>query len=207
MSQSLDHFLDAARVGDELFRPSPANTRVLDAVLESLMSLGAGEEHVEIDVPPDCHADVDAFHLATILTNLIGNSLKYGERPVVVTAQTTDRVATIEVSRLRPGVAPDVTDRLFDRYTRAEAAEGDGRLRTRPVDRPVAGPRLRRRPDLSGEQPDRRSFRLSPPRSRKLMSRLLFVEDASPMAVRTGRISPPRTRSDPRHPAGSSRNS
>jgi len=77
--------------------------------------------------------DGDAHQLARVITNLLGNACQHtpaGSPVEVVVGRTGDEV-TVDVADHGEGIAPDVRDRLFDRFfrtddSRARATGGAG---------------------------------------------------------------------------------
>ncbi len=73
---------------------------------------------------------VDPWHLRQILSNLLGNAVKYGQPPIRVTITDRARDAEsgtdeeagvdIEVCDSGEGVPAEFVPRLFDRFSRAE---------------------------------------------------------------------------------------
>ena len=68
--------------------------------------------------------------LACVLSNLIGNAIKYigdgSERRVRVSARAKGAKVRIEVVDTGPGVPPDLRDRIFDPYVRATSSSLPG---------------------------------------------------------------------------------
>ena len=80
----------------------------------------AGE--IEINVPEDASALVDPQILDHVVTNLVTNALRYGRAPVRVTATAEDGRLRVAVEDSGPGVAREIEETLFDRFTRAGVA-------------------------------------------------------------------------------------
>jgi signal transduction histidine kinase len=67
----------------------------------------------------------DRARLDQILTNLVSNAIKYGDRrPVDVEVGARDGAAVIAVRDRGIGIAPDAQPRLFERFERGENAAG-----------------------------------------------------------------------------------
>ena len=58
----------------------------------------------------------DRLRLRQLLRNLVSNAIKYGGSDIAVTAYSQGSTVVIEVIDDGPGVSPDVSDRLFNRY-------------------------------------------------------------------------------------------
>jgi two-component system sensor histidine kinase KdpD len=65
--------------------------------------------------------------LERVVTNLVTNALRYGEPPVVLTAEQRDRHLRIAVEDRGHGVPPEFVPALFERFARG------------PQGRPVRG--------------------------------------------------------------------
>jgi len=64
----------------------------------------------------------DRFRIEQVITNLLTNAFKYGAgSPVEVSVQATDGIARLRVRDRGPGVAPDATERIFERFERVAA--------------------------------------------------------------------------------------
>jgi two-component system sensor histidine kinase BaeS len=82
---------------------------------------------VENAVPlalPQVRADPD--RLDRILTNLVGNALKYSSGQVVVAAASDEGGVRVTVADRGPGIDEDDLPRIFDRYYRGQRHEGEG---------------------------------------------------------------------------------
>src|SRR4051794_7297906 len=64
----------------------------------------------------------DPMRVVQVLTNLVGNALKYSGQgsPVDVRLSVTDRVATVEVEDRGRGIPADQLERVFDKFHRVE---------------------------------------------------------------------------------------
>lgn len=83
---------------------------------------------ITFDFPEELVVLVDADHLQRILTNYVGNALKYGEPPVAVEARANHEWVEIRVRDFGPGVPEDFVPRLFGKFSRAE----DENTRSKP---------------------------------------------------------------------------
>jgi signal transduction histidine kinase len=57
------------------------------------------------------------------LSNLVVNALRYGETPVVVSAEQNDRHFRLTVEDSGEGVAPEFVPDLFERFSRSRGSE------------------------------------------------------------------------------------
>jgi signal transduction histidine kinase len=68
----------------------------------------------------------DPDRLDRILTNLVGNALKYSPGRVVVQAESEGPEVRVSVTDKGPGIGADDLPRVFDRYYRGQRHEGEG---------------------------------------------------------------------------------
>jgi signal transduction histidine kinase len=72
--------------------------------------------------PPDAQVYCDRDRVVQVLSNLIGNAIKFTARgSVSVIAAKEDKSVRIAVADTGSGIAPDQLPRLFDRFWRAQA--------------------------------------------------------------------------------------
>jgi two-component system, OmpR family, sensor histidine kinase MtrB len=97
--------------------------RSLDLAAEAVAAAEeAGVGDVDVSVTPGATVMADSNHLRRILVNLLVNADRHGARPIVVEAVPVGGWVEVRVSDAGPGVPGDFVPRLFDRFTRAEAA-------------------------------------------------------------------------------------
>jgi signal transduction histidine kinase len=77
-------------------------------------------------VPGDLAAVADPLVLDRIVSNLLVNAVRYGEPPIVVSAEQTDRHLRITVEDGGGGVPEPLRPHLFDRFTRGQTTAGSG---------------------------------------------------------------------------------
>lgn len=73
---------------------------------------------IEVDLPANIHVWVDRSHLLLVLENLIENAMRYGQRPVVVTADTNGQHARLSVRDHGDGIPEDRVELLFEAFER-----------------------------------------------------------------------------------------
>jgi signal transduction histidine kinase len=81
-----------------------------------------GTVPITLTAGPDreIRALVDSWHFRQILANLIGNAIKYGAPPFVVTVRADPQLVEVQVLDHGEGVPADFVPHLFDRFKRAE---------------------------------------------------------------------------------------
>jgi signal transduction histidine kinase len=63
---------------------------------------------------------LDANVLERVLSNLVTNALRYGEPPVLVSAQRSDKHFRLAVEDRGAGVPPEFVPNLFERFARSD---------------------------------------------------------------------------------------
>lgn len=126
MSRLVEQMLLLARLDND---PAPVRTEVdlgetaLNAVSDAR---AAGPDHHWRVQVPDEPVNVlgDASQLHQLLANLLGNARKHTPAGTTVnTAVRTDAGwVRIEISDDGPGISPELTGRIFERFTKADAA-------------------------------------------------------------------------------------
>ena len=127
LSLLVEQLLDLSRLDADAIEIEPEPVHVRERV-EELVRSTAGERasDVQVEVPADLEASVDPSAFDRILTNLVANALRYGEPPVTVRAEQTDRRFRLAVEDRGPGVPEDFVPELFERFTRSARAQERG---------------------------------------------------------------------------------
>jgi PAS domain S-box-containing protein len=116
--------LDSGRLRLELARTDVAE--VIGSVVEGL-SPAAHERSTRIECDFEQLDDVlcDRDRLARVLTNLIGNAVKFTpEGTITVRAEQLAGYVLVSVADTGSGIAPDALPRIFDRYFTSPGSEG-----------------------------------------------------------------------------------
>jgi len=140
----IDSLMEVARVsaGDEVLE---LGTSALEPVIESVARLLKpllDERGLELEVgigPDAAHARFDRLRIERVLTNLIGNAVKFAPRQSAVRVATRLRpevpgpggpprdLVELSVADAGPGVAEAEAERIFEPYTRGDAGrDGSG---------------------------------------------------------------------------------
>lgn len=101
---------------------------LVDAVRSSLLArgwLGEGPPRiVELVVRDSPRLRLDRRRIDVITGNLVGNALRHGAPPVVVTVSCDESAASIEVVDHGTGIAEQLRAHVFDRFSKGDAARG-----------------------------------------------------------------------------------
>ena len=126
MRRLIEQLLDLSRLDSRAIRMTPRPI-VLSSVLGGIVTgaLPQGPP-VQVDVPRDLAVVADPLVLERVVTNLLTNAVRHGAPPIRLSAICKDSSVRISVEDAGRGVPMDLKDRLFDRFTRAEAGIGSG---------------------------------------------------------------------------------
>jgi signal transduction histidine kinase/tryptophan-rich sensory protein len=120
MARLVEQLLDLSRLDAEAIDIAPERVDVRAQVEEIVSTTAVDRSAIEIDVPDDAVAVVDRGVLERIVTNLVTNAFRYGEAPVRVHAEQTDRHLRLSVEDSGLGVPAEFVPDLFERFTRGE---------------------------------------------------------------------------------------
>jgi signal transduction histidine kinase len=122
MAKLVEQLLDLSRLDADAIEiiPEPVNVR---AEVEEIVRTAAPEPgSVEVAVPDDATATVDRNVLERVIGNLITNAFRYGEPPVIVSAERTDHHLRVTVEDRGHGVDPAFVPDLFERFSRSDGS-------------------------------------------------------------------------------------
>jgi signal transduction histidine kinase len=122
----LEELLDLSRLDARAIivepRPIVLKAALADVVRGSL----AASDAVELDIPEDLAAVVDPLVLERVVSNLVGNAVRYGEPPIRISAQQRDRHLRVAVEDSGPGIPKELEGKIFERFARGGAETGHG---------------------------------------------------------------------------------
>jgi K+-sensing histidine kinase KdpD len=123
MASLVEQLLDLSRLDAEAVEVVPQQfdlrQRLRDVVQ---VAAGGRAADVTVVVNGDSDVNVDPSILDHIVTNLVTNALRYGQAPVKVTAVVENGSVSVAVEDSGPGVAQEIEETLFERFTRAGVA-------------------------------------------------------------------------------------
>lgn len=126
----LDDMLQVASIDAGSFELRCAEVRLHEVVLDAVETVRASspERRFVIDADSDsvsavCYADQQ--RLSQVLTNLLGNAVKYSplESPITVTLEVGPAAAVISIIDEGRGIPPEKLDRIFDRFMQVEQSD------------------------------------------------------------------------------------
>jgi len=121
LTRLLEELLDLSRldVRGVTVRPRPLElARVLGEIVSDALPAGT---NVALRVPDDLVVVADRLVLDRVVSNLLGNALRYGAEPITLSAEAGDAEIQITVEDSGPGVAEEIHDSLFERFARTES--------------------------------------------------------------------------------------
>jgi signal transduction histidine kinase len=123
MAALVEQLLDLSRLDADAVDVRPQIVE-LESRLRQVVAVAAPThvDEIEVDVPENPSAHVDPLILDHVVTNLVTNAFRYGCAPVRVTATAENGRLQVSVEDSGPGVALEIEDTLFDRFTRAGVA-------------------------------------------------------------------------------------
>jgi signal transduction histidine kinase len=123
MAALVEQLLDLSRLDAEAVEVKPQELDLRQR-LEDVVAVAAGSRlaDVSVEVVGPAVAVVDPSILDHIVTNLVTNALRYGQAPVLVSAVVDGGQVRISVEDAGPGVAFEIEETLFERFTRAGIA-------------------------------------------------------------------------------------
>ncbi|HEY9525102.1 MAG TPA: ATP-binding protein [Thermopolyspora sp.] len=125
----VDHLIETSRLdsGTAVLRRDTVD--VGDALADCLEVRG-WTDRVKLNVPYGLTFSLDGRRFDVIMANLIGNALKHGAPPVIITARPLPDGLRVSVRDHGDGIPADALPHVFDRFFKAEAgrsrSEGSG---------------------------------------------------------------------------------
>ncbi|WP_327089438.1 HAMP domain-containing histidine kinase [Nonomuraea sp. NBC_01738] len=125
LRELVEHLIEISRfdAGTATLNLEPVN--VAEAIHDSLEVRG-WSERVSVSAALGLTAGLDPRRFDVIVANLVGNALKHGQEPVLVSARSTDNGLEVKVRDHGKGIPADAIAHVFDRFFKA----GAGRARS-----------------------------------------------------------------------------
>lgn len=113
-----EQLLDLSRLDADVIQINPQPLRVRDQLEQIVATAGSGcEDKIELDVPEDLEAVLDADALEHVVGNLLVNALRYGEPPITISAALRDRHFRLNVEDHGAGIDARYVPQLFERFS------------------------------------------------------------------------------------------
>jgi signal transduction histidine kinase len=123
LAQLVEQLLDLSRLDASAVEVRRQNIDLRPQLEETVRSAAqAYDSVVELELDGPEQALLDPAVVDRIVTNLVTNAFRYGEPPVIVAVRQNDGKVSISVEDSGNGVAPELEDTLFERFTRAGVA-------------------------------------------------------------------------------------
>jgi len=121
LTRLLEELLDLSRLDTRgvTVRPKPlALASVLGEIVSDALPAGTA---VDLRVPEDLVVVADRLVLDRVVSNLLGNAVRYGAEPIMLTAEGGNTDLQISVEDSGTGVAEEIRHSLFERFARTES--------------------------------------------------------------------------------------
>lgn len=123
LTDLIDNMLDISRLNNgklDLFREtsniSALTEEIFDHFKQQFIEAGV---HASLDLEGDVFCQVDALRLEQVITNLLTNAIKYGEKaPVKIVVKKDTDHAYIIVNDKGPGISSEHLSKIFDQFHR-----------------------------------------------------------------------------------------
>jgi PAS domain S-box-containing protein len=127
LSELIDRMLDLTKFEQGELILKPQRTHVL-AIVRNVVEAAreTTEKDLVAEVDEDLIAWVDPVRLDQMLTNLVGNSIKYGGRRIVVDGERRDGRVSVRVLDDGDAIPPADADRIFDAFSRGSSTPTTG---------------------------------------------------------------------------------
>jgi signal transduction histidine kinase len=122
----LEELLDLSRLDARAIIVEPRPVVLKSALADVVRGSLAASDAVELDIPEDLAAVVDPLVLERVVSNLVGNAVRYGEPPIRISAQQRDRHLRVAVEDSGPGVPKELEGKIFERFARGGGGTGHG---------------------------------------------------------------------------------
>ncbi|GLW07367.1 two-component sensor histidine kinase [Microtetraspora sp. NBRC 13810] len=123
----VEHLIEASRFDAGTATLNTEQVSIADAVCDCLEVRGWSDS-VRVNVSEGLSFSLDPRRFDVIMANLVGNALRHGAQPVVVTARGTANGLEVKVRDHGKGIAPEALPHVFDRFFKGGAgrARSDG---------------------------------------------------------------------------------
>ncbi|MFG1924258.1 PAS domain S-box protein [Cryptosporangium sp. NPDC048952] len=121
LNRLVEDILTVAQLDAGVLTPKAVPIDLGSALRDAVATLPPDQAlDVTVSVPEGLCVRADAGHLQQIVTNLLGNAVKYGAPPFDLTARGTGSTVELSVCDHGEGVPAEFVPHLFERFSRAE---------------------------------------------------------------------------------------
>jgi two-component system sensor histidine kinase MtrB len=113
--------LELARI-DAQSDPVEAEPVNLRTAMVTVAGSVPGAEQAELRIAGDLVVNADRARFRRVMTNLLTNAVVHGAGPIEVGARRRGGEVVISVRDHGPGIPPEVIDRIFDRFFKADSS-------------------------------------------------------------------------------------
>ncbi|GAA3473925.1 HAMP domain-containing sensor histidine kinase [Nonomuraea roseola] len=125
LRELVEHLIEVSRFDAGTATLALESVDVADAICDSLEVRGWSDD-VRVQTPAGVVANLDPRRFDVIVANLVGNALKHGGQPVLITARSTPNGLEVKVRDHGEGIPPEALPHVFDRFFKV----GTGRVRS-----------------------------------------------------------------------------
>jgi signal transduction histidine kinase len=123
MTLLVEQLLDLSRLDADAVEIAPQRFHVRERIDELVDAAAAGRAAVvDVEVSDELETEADLNAFDRIVTNLITNAFRYGDPPVRVHAERSQRGFRLVVEDRGRGVPSEFVPDLFERFTRSDGA-------------------------------------------------------------------------------------
>ena len=132
MEALIEDLLDLARIEEKSFplaiQPVESRGLLEDAVTDAQPLADAKQISLVLDLSDPPKIDADPHRISQVLSNLLGNAIKFTPEGGTVTlcARLRDGALTVTIADTGRGIAPEDLAHIFDRYWRPKGSEEMG---------------------------------------------------------------------------------
>jgi signal transduction histidine kinase len=132
MTALIEDLLKLASIGEQSFplEVQPVESRDLleDAVTDAQSLADAKHISLVLDLNDPPKLAADPHRISQVLSNLLGNAIKFTPEGGTVTlcARPRDGALSVTIADTGRGIAPEDLAHIFDRYWRPKGSEGEG---------------------------------------------------------------------------------
>jgi chemotaxis family two-component system sensor kinase Cph1 len=132
MKALIDDLLELERLGAKSFpldvQPVESRDLLEDAVTDAHSLAAAKHISLVLDLSDLPTIDADPHRISQVLSNLLGNAIKFTPEggTVTLSARARDGALSVTIADTGRGIAPDDLAHIFDRYWRPKGSEREG---------------------------------------------------------------------------------